>query len=83
MGKRTRKAELNDRAYRYAYGTTRDRLHGDDPEGIVAVAAWEEGYRAAMRDARKIRAEAGAPGVRSDALFDYAVAMREWLRPIR
>lgn len=77
MNDRSRKQKLSYRASWYG-----DRNQGA-PQHLAASRGYEAGYRAAMRDARKIRAEAAAPGVRSDALFDYAVAMREWLRPLR
>lgn len=54
---KSRKQQLTDRSFTYAYGTTRDRLCGDSAEGNLKAGAWKDGYKAAMRDVRKIVAD--------------------------
>ena len=81
----TRKDKLVERAARFS-----DRMQRKSNITTPQPDTWDNahdgfigGYKAAMQDARKIRAESAAPGIRDDALFDYAVAMREWLKPLR
>lgn len=86
MSKPTRKEQLRRRMFAYA-----EARKFDHPDRVSAVAfAWEDGYRAAMRDARK--AISDHP---QDRLYLYSDqgrlilkaalldTVQEFLRPIR
>lgn len=81
----TRKQNLTDRAYAYAYGCKRSELYSDDPTSESMRQAWEDGYRAAMRDVRKFKADADLyinehPYDRLSRLYTN---IANWIKPLR
>lgn len=93
---KTRKEQLSDRAFRYAYGVVRGNVFADDPHSTAQAYAWQDGYRAAMRDVRKVVKEASAevPDRHAPTLAKavelvkqrnthVAIMVRRWLRPLR
>lgn len=93
MKKTSRKQQLSDRSFRYAYGVTRDEVRCDDPHATRSAYAWQDGYRAAMRDLRKIVRHTEAEldtGFTSDPFrrmqiryASIAVLVKKFLRPLR